>query len=869
MVSGTHHASAALSSSRHAVTLARAVTVVILTAVWVAWLHIAALCSIAVAQPLLAVLGASPEFFIAHRAGAPEILLLVFVLVFLCPTIVAACVWLAGLAGSRARVASLSLALAALAGVLVMQVAIRAGATSWFLASPIAVVAGAALAIAYHRFAPVRSFFTVLSAATLVVPAVFLLGPGIRPLIAADLSAVSFGSVAGGSDRPSNDTPVVLIIFDELPLVSLLDRDRHIDRQLYPNLSALARDGIWFRNATTVNDFTRWAVPSIVSGTYPRASALPAAIDHPNTLFTLLARTHRLEVRETVTSLCPRALCQPEARDTSLGRRLVAIAKDVRVVFLRMALTADLTARLPDPTEGWAGFGGEALPSTSADIEEEDARAAAQEQWRLGMVAARVTPVRQFIDGISKDDEQPTFYFMHTLVSHHPYYMLPGNRENKTWVDLPGKVGGSWDKNQAWAVAQQYQRHLLQAEFVDELVGQLVKRLKDSALYDRAAIVITADHGVSHTPGTPQRNMNDRNAAEVMRVPLIVKLPKRLGVLRRTSDVNAETVDILPTIADAVGVQVPWPIDGTSLLDPARPQRRSKVMFSGATGRRRDIPADWPNMEPAIRRKVALFGDGKSNAERAPLLAPYDRLLGRPVAELRVTDDGGRVELTHASDFESVDPTAPAVVFDVAGRFSSPRPDTVVAVAVNGVVEAVTRTWESNPRGWLATPRFDVWRRGRNTVDVFVVDRDLTGLFLRRAGLGTVRPPGLNLVSDEATNWGVRQWGFYPTEGPAGGNQFRWTREQAELSNVVTHERPRAVQIDVVMVPAAPKVLKIEANECTLFEGVVGAGWSSTLSFERCPIDAKGLTLRLTTDAPRGTTDRRRLGVAVSRVVLR
>ena len=79
---------------------------------WVAWLHVAALCSIAVAQPLLAAVGASPEFFIAHRAGAPEILLLAFALVFLFPTIVAGGVWLAGLAGSRARVASLSLALA-------------------------------------------------------------------------------------------------------------------------------------------------------------------------------------------------------------------------------------------------------------------------------------------------------------------------------------------------------------------------------------------------------------------------------------------------------------------------------------------------------------------------------------------------------------------------------------------------------------------------------------------------------------------------------------------------------------------------------------------------------------------------------------
>jgi hypothetical protein len=89
------------------------------------------------------------------------------------------------------------------------------------------------------------------------------------------------------------------------------------------------------------------------------------------------------------------------------------------------------------------------------------------------------------------------------------------------------------------------------------------------------------------------------------------------------------------------------------------------------------------------------------------------------------------------------------------------------------------------------------------------------------------------------------------------------------LSNLFTHEPPREVEIDIAMVPGGrPKVLKIEANDCTVFEGEVGMRWSSTLSLETCPV-GEGFVLRFTTDAPRGTRDRRRLGVAVSRVVVR
>ena len=113
---------------------------------------------------------------------------------------------------------------------------------------------------------------------------------------------------------------------------------------------------------------------------------------------------------------------------------------------------------------------------------------------------------------------------------------------------------------------------------------------------------------------------------------------------QRVSDVNAETVDILPTVADALTLDVTWPIDGASLLDPARPGRPSKAMFPAATGRRLEIAAEGPDLAPALGRKLALFGEGAPNAHRAPRLPAFDSLIGRPVGELRVVEGGGPVE---------------------------------------------------------------------------------------------------------------------------------------------------------------------------------------------------------------------------------
>ena len=320
------------------------------------WLHVGGFWAIAVVQPLLDLVAANPEFFVAHRAGRFDILLLVISLSFGLPSLLAAAAWAAGRAGPRIGIAVLYAVLGSLAGLVAMQLAVRAGASSWPVAVAIAAVAAAGLVTAYHAWAPVRSFFSVLSLAVLIVPVLFLSMPGIRSMVWGGTTAAAF-SAPSADHGGSVTTPVVLVIFDELPLVSLLDANRRIDSALYPHFASLASDGVWFRNATTVDDYTKYALPAMLSGRYPSRVALPSAIDYADTLFTLLAPTHRLEVSEAVTALCPPTLCA--APDPpSLRARIAAMSGDLRVVFLHLVLTSDLTQSLPDPTTTWAGFAG-------------------------------------------------------------------------------------------------------------------------------------------------------------------------------------------------------------------------------------------------------------------------------------------------------------------------------------------------------------------------------------------------------------------------------------------------------------------------------------------------------------------------------
>jgi hypothetical protein len=520
----------------------------------------------------------------------------------------------------------------------------------------------------------------------------------------------------------------MMIVIDEMSLVSLVDAEGKIDPVLYPSLAALARDGIWFRNATTVSDYTRWAIPPIVSGRYPEPDLLPHTDHYPATLFTLLSQTHRLVVVETITRLCPRVICRPVF--DPLADRWAVVASDLGIVYLHILLPEDLRSRLPPLTSSWARFAAEAA----------EARAEAEGATPPDSGLDKLQIANNFADWITPGDPQPTFYFFHTLMPHSPWQWLPSGQRNGTRAPVPGDQEMSWSADE-WGVTQYYQRHLLQLGLVDRLVGRIVDRLRLAGLYEDSLIVITADHGISFRPNGPRRNFTDASAAEIMRVPLILKLPQGSSAPiptvdvagQRVSDRNVETIDIAPTVADVLGLEVTWDADGVSVLASPSAERNAKRMFFNSAHSSRSYDRGGPDLAPAVERKLRLFG-GPENVYRVPRPDRFGELVDRPVGELRVTDDGGEVAVDHLSAFGAMNTAAAAVPFDVAGELLDKQDAgvTYVAVAVNGTIRAVTRTWSTDPTRWLATPPLDSWRDGPNELEIFIVDSDASGARLRR-----------------------------------------------------------------------------------------------------------------------------------------
>jgi len=203
---------------------------------------------------------------------------------------------------------------------------------------------------------------------------------------------------------------------------------------------------------------------------------------------------------------------------------------------------------------------------------------------------------------------------------------------------------------------------------------------------------VTADEGLSFRAGEKRRPASAANLPDISYVPLFVKLPhqQRGRVVRSAT----RSVDVLPTIAAAAGVTIPWHVDGQSLLSRVRPERF--VSVAKDHGRRLVVPdAELEaRREAALRRQVALFGSDEPTSNLYGI-GRYRRLLGRRLAAFTVRP-GGRVEL------DNLDLSSNLV--QVSGRVAGSVHD--VAVESHGTIVAVVPAQAG--RFWALVPRAEL-----------------------------------------------------------------------------------------------------------------------------------------------------------------
>lgn len=683
------------------------------------FMELFALSGFALAQPLLEVMGRSPEFFLFRRASRADILALVAVIVFLPPLVLWAAEALIGAFSLRARRLTHLLLVAGLLALVAVEILKKAASLRGATLIGLGVLAGAGGAVLYASRSTVRQWVGYLAPAPVIFALVFVgLSPAstlVLPHRPDPASEPPTGSPGSSQGKP----PVVMVILDELPLMSLLDDRGAIDSRLFPNFAKLAIASTWYRNATGVSGYTPWAMPAMLTGRLPGRKVAPAHFEYPDNLFTLLRESYELKVFETITQLCPPSSCTPTAQPPG-ATGLRAVLRDSAGV-LRDIVSPYGTGEDPEAT-----FKEETVESAEA-----------QSQPRQGPGGERTGPqfrfdrlyenqpvrLRQFLASIQASDK-PTLHFLHLLLPHEPWRYLPsGLRYPYPSANYGKKDFQTWG-SQAWPVLLNQQRHLLQLAYTDRLIGQVVQQLKDQGLWDRSLVMVTADHGVSFTPGQPRRRLGDRNAHEIMAVPLFVKAPhQRAGAVDSR---NWEHVDLLPTVADMLGVRVPWRMDGISALAPTRRQGTSKSFYDDPGAPQ---TVDWRPYQPLVSRGAAdQVGRPQHGVRGLFEVGLHRQLIGRRVDSVRLDHRPGVIAtLDDLKRYRRVDAATGSVPALVSGQILPTTPPSqsplAIAVALNGVIGAVGETFREKaiPLKFAAVISDELMKPGANQLQLFVV----------------------------------------------------------------------------------------------------------------------------------------------------
>jgi hypothetical protein len=657
--------------------------------------HLIAIWAYGVSQPVFALIDGNPDLLLSRDATRASVALFAVLLALAPPALMVGYAWLAGRysrwIGDRIYVATLAACLVPVPARFVKQLD-----TGLLLSSALIVGLVAGGVWVYLRSRAVRMFLGY--SIVLVVASFIWLMHGI-PNLTEDAKAAGV--------RVPSPVPVVFIQLDEMSASSLMARDGRLDAVRYPGFGRLARDGTWYPNATPVHEWTSEAVPSILSGVIGKSGGVPILQNHPDNLFTLLGGSYTFQVHETATRLCPRTYCpRPERSALTNGYDLFADSFSLLVprVFPRSM--------------------SERVIQTSSDISMPNGPGVEAELSAL-------------IDQAGKAKENNVLVFDHLLLPHAPWRYFPSGTQYDP-RHLDGWYPTEYWGDEPWPVLQGLQRYLLQVGYVDSLIARVVGDLEQEGLYERSLIVVMADHGVSFRPGEGRRPLTAHNLGDIANVPLFVKYPHQAR--GRTDSRLVRTVDVLPTIADVLGITVPWHVDGVSLLrslperDVVVGVRRSnrvqnsyddaRLRAARTTGRFHAPLAELiRSRAETLERTYEAFGDGHHSLFR---IGRHTGALGRAVSGVVAGSSSVAVRLDDTAGLLDVRPQSGYLPARISGQVVAGRLRTgdELAVAVDGRVQGLT-TWFWDESGRVQRFRSLVpegsFRPGRNRVDVYLV----------------------------------------------------------------------------------------------------------------------------------------------------
>ena len=623
-----------------------------------------ALCTMAIAQPILDLYGNNITVFSAAKLTPREVLMFVLAIVVVPPVIAVALDRASALFGPRVNEAFRLWLIGGLSFFLGLAVARWVGLNNNLGSIAIGVAFGFVIPKAFDTYKPVREWSRWLSVVSVAVVAGAVL----------QMQPVLLQSNGPASDAVVGKTNigVLQLVLDEFPLFAILDNDGQINAERFPGFAALAAESTWFRDSVAPSNFTHQAVPALFASVLPPKEGSPFLAEYPKNIFTLFANAADVSGVEPVSSLCPASVCDRVGEQSSGvdATRMKNFFRDASYVYGQRVLPPVVRKKVPSIDGTWGGFGAVAEKF--------------KEQFNIGAMGQS----NAITDGVDKflKSTTPAVHVVHALIPHAPWRLTPDNRVAPLSPSITTSNPDSFD-----GVRDAYQTFLYQLAAVDTSVSDMLKKLKASDRWDSTMLVVTADHGISFIPTMPQRHSDFSDMAQsddVYRVPTFIKFPQQKTA--SVSDCPITNLDIVPTIVDAMQVTTSWSFAGSSIAGDCPAGRTRKVV--SATGESQVFTAGF---EDTVKR-VQHYAEMVTNIgpiRRVAAIGSSAELIGTPIRASESADGVAGWTVKQRSMFSDVEvgrgASIPSLIFGTVTTTKELPEGTEGIVTINGIAAGV------------------------------------------------------------------------------------------------------------------------------------------------------------------------------------
>ena len=261
--------------------------------------------------------------------------------------------------------------------------------------------------------------------------------------------------------------------------------------------------------------------------------------------------------------------------------------------------------------------------------------------------------------------DQPLFAWITPYAMHKPWNVAPRHQQAKGCTLPRWKPASYMEKDVRDKPAFVQTRKLKEPggyelkricrglRSVDQLVGRVVRKLKDLDRLDNTLLVLTSDNGM--TFGS-QRILHDKKSPYASQVPFHVRWPRVLGRDPTDVDERIQNIDLAPTLCDIAGCRLgPYPTgqakpDGRSflrLLTGERTTLEREAVLTSYQDSERQMPSYWSvtttgslttgegGLRAASQRRLPLDVHGVRD-RRGGALRPQQR----PLPRLEATHEG-------------------------------------------------------------------------------------------------------------------------------------------------------------------------------------------------------------------------------------